>query len=91
MRWTAAVASLLVLVGCSKNHRPLIPSLIVPALVQRGDSVRAWVFSYDKDADSLHFFIEWGDVDWSTNYDEAVVEARRSGKPIFLLYQEAPG
>ncbi len=61
VRWTAAVASLLALVGCSGNHRPLIPSLNVPTLVQRGDSVRAWVFSYDKDADSLHFFIEWGD------------------------------
>ncbi len=61
MRWAAAIVSLLVLAGCSKNHAPLIPSLTIPDIAQRGDSVRAWVFSYDKDADSLHFFIEWGD------------------------------
>jgi hypothetical protein len=61
MRWTAAIVSLLVLAGCSKNHAPLVPSLFVPTMVQRGDSVRAWVFSYDKDSDSLYFFVDWGD------------------------------
>jgi hypothetical protein len=30
-------------------------------MVQRGDSVRAWVSSYDKDSDSLYFLVEWGD------------------------------
>jgi hypothetical protein len=67
MRWTAAVATLLVLVGCSKNYPPLTPSLIVPDIAQRGDSVRARIFSYDKDSDSLYFFVEWGDgteSDW---------------------------
>jgi hypothetical protein len=61
MRWTVPIASLLVLVGCSQNLAPLVPSLFVPTMAQRGDSVRAWVSSYDKDADSLYFFIEWGD------------------------------
>lgn len=30
-------------------------------MAQRGDSIRVWVSSFDKDADSLYFFIEWGD------------------------------
>jgi len=59
--WAIATACLIVLVGCSKNYPPLVPSLLVPTMVQRGDSVRAWVSSYDKDGDSIYFFIEWGD------------------------------
>ena len=61
IRWAVPIACLLVLAGCSKNHAPLVPSLFVPTLAQRGDSVLAWVSAYDKDADSLYFFIEWGD------------------------------
>jgi len=57
----AAIACLLVLVGCSKSQPPLVPSLLIPTIAQRGDSVRARVSSYDKDSDSLYFFIEWGD------------------------------
>ena len=60
-RWAVPVTCLLVLAGCSSNHAPLVPSFFVPTMVQRGDSVRAWVFSYDKDSDSLYFLIEWGD------------------------------
>jgi hypothetical protein len=56
-----AIACLLVLVGCSKNHPPLGPSLLIPTPVQRGDSVRASLFSYDREGDSLEFFVQWGD------------------------------
>jgi|WetSurMetagenome_2_1015567.scaffolds.fasta_scaffold147517_1 hypothetical protein len=61
IRWTALSACLLVLAGCSQNHAPLVPSLLVPAMAQRGDSIRVWVSSYDKDSDSLYFLVEWGD------------------------------
>lgn len=64
---TTTIVSLLVLAGCSRNYPPLTPSLIVPDIAQRGDSVRARVFSYDKDSDSLYFFFKWGDgteSDW---------------------------
>lgn len=61
IRWAVPVACLLVLAGCSENHSPLVPSLLVPTLAHRGDSVRARVFSFDRDSDSLYFFIEWGD------------------------------
>jgi len=60
MRWAVPITCLLA-AGCARNHSPLEPSLFVPSLAQRGDSVRAWISSYDKDADSLFFFIEWGD------------------------------
>jgi hypothetical protein len=60
-RWAVSVACLLALAGCSQNHAPLVPSLLVPTMAQRGDSIRAWVSSYDKDSDSLYFLIEWGD------------------------------
>jgi hypothetical protein len=61
IRWAVLVACLLVLDGCSNNRTPLVPSLLVPTMAQRGDSVRAWVSSYDQDSDSLYFLIEWGD------------------------------
>ena len=61
IRWAVPIACLLVLTGCSKNYSPLVPSLLAPTLAQRGDSMRVRVSSYDKDADSLYFFIEWGD------------------------------
>ena len=61
IRWAVPIACLLVLAGCSNNRAPLVPSLFVPTLAQRGDSVQARVSSYDKDADSLYFLIEWGD------------------------------
>jgi hypothetical protein len=54
-------ACLLVLAGCSNGHAPLVPSLLVPTMAQRGDSIRVWVSSYDKDSDSLYFLVEWGD------------------------------
>jgi hypothetical protein len=59
--WAVLTACLLACAGCSGNRAPLVPSLLVPNMVQRGDSVRAWVASYDSDSDSLYFFINWGD------------------------------
>jgi hypothetical protein len=61
IRWTVPIACLLVLTGCSQNHSPLVPSLLAPTMAQRGDSIRVRVSSYDKDADSLYFLVEWGD------------------------------
>ena len=61
IRWAALIASLLALAGCSNNNAPLVPSLLAPTMAQRGDSIRVRVSSFDKDADSLYFFIEWGD------------------------------
>jgi hypothetical protein len=61
VRWAAAVLCLLVAAGCQQNHVPLVTSLLVPALGQRGDSVWARVSTYDKDADSLYLFVSWGD------------------------------
>jgi len=55
------IVCLLALAGCSKNRPPLVPSLLVPTIAERGDSVRACVFSYDREGDSLTFFVEWGD------------------------------
>ncbi len=56
-----ALACLLVLAACSNSHAPLVPSLLVPTLAQRGDTIRGLVSSYDKDNDSLYFSIDWGD------------------------------
>jgi hypothetical protein len=55
------LACLLALVGCSNSHAPLVPLLYVPTMAQRGDTVRGWVSSYDKDNDSLYFAVDWGD------------------------------
>lgn len=30
-------------------------------MAQRGDSFPVWLLSYDKDGDSVYFFLEWGD------------------------------
>jgi hypothetical protein len=35
--------------------------LLAPTMAQRGDSTRVRVSSYDADADSLYFFVQWGD------------------------------
>ena len=34
---------------------------------------------------------ELGDVDWLRNYDLAVEQSNKTGKPILLLFQEVPG
>lgn len=59
--WAAAFACLAVFVGCSKNYPPIVPSLLVPTIAQRGDSVWAQVQSYDRDGDLMFFLIDWGD------------------------------
>jgi hypothetical protein len=67
MPWVVLIVCLLALAGCPSSHAPLVPLLFVPDIAQRGDSVRATIFCYDKDADSLYFFVEWGDgtkSDW---------------------------
>jgi hypothetical protein len=61
IRWACAAACLLVLAGCSQDHAPLVPMLLAPTLAQRGDSIRVRVSSYDADADSVYFFVQWGD------------------------------
>lgn len=35
--------------------------------------------------------VEVGDVAWGRDYDVALEQAKQSGKPIFLLFQEVPG
>lgn len=34
---------------------------------------------------------ELGDVQWLRSYDEALKESSRTGKPVFILFQEVPG
>lgn len=34
---------------------------------------------------------EVGDTAWQRSYPEAITEAKKSKKPIFLLFQEVPG
>ncbi|GHC66424.1 hypothetical protein GCM10007100_37840 [Roseibacillus persicicus] len=34
---------------------------------------------------------EIGAVRWQTDHDKALAEASRTGKPVFLLFQEVPG
>jgi len=59
--WAVAIACLSVLGGCRNNHAPLVPSLFLPTMAQRGDTIRGRVSSYDKDNDSLYFLVDWGD------------------------------
>jgi len=35
--------------------------------------------------------VEIGTVRWGTDLDAALAESRRSGRPVFLLFQEVPG
>ena len=35
--------------------------------------------------------VELGAVDWERDYERAVARSKKSGKPIFLLFQEVPG
>jgi hypothetical protein len=35
--------------------------------------------------------VEVGNVTWQRDYDRAVAAAKKSGKPIFALFQEVPG
>jgi hypothetical protein len=35
--------------------------------------------------------IELGAVRWRTDHDQAFEDARRSGKPLVLFFQEVPG
>ncbi|HTW90243.1 MAG TPA: hypothetical protein VMH22_00850 [bacterium] len=55
------IACLLVLAACSNNHAPIVPSLLVPDMAQRGDSVWAQVQSYDRGGHLMYFLIDWGD------------------------------
>jgi hypothetical protein len=35
--------------------------------------------------------VEWGLVGWSRSWEKTATAARRSGKPILLLFNEVPG
>lgn len=35
--------------------------------------------------------VELGKIPWLRNYDEALALARKTGKPLLLLFQEVPG
>jgi hypothetical protein len=35
--------------------------------------------------------VELGKVAWLRDYDKGIAASTRSGKPIFLLFQEVPG
>jgi hypothetical protein len=35
--------------------------------------------------------VELGKVPWLRNYDEALAQARKTKKPILVLFQEVPG
>ncbi len=35
--------------------------------------------------------VEVGPVDWGRDYDRALADSRRSGKPVFAFFQEVPG
>lgn len=35
--------------------------------------------------------VELGKVPWLRDYDAALAEAKKSGKPLLLLFQEVPG
>ena len=34
---------------------------------------------------------EIGTVDWQTDHDAALAASAKTGKPVFLLFQEVPG
>lgn len=35
--------------------------------------------------------VELGKVDWKTDHDAALALSAKTGKPVFLLFQEVPG
>jgi hypothetical protein len=35
--------------------------------------------------------VELGTVEWQRDYEKAAAESKKSGKPVFLLFQEVPG
>lgn len=35
--------------------------------------------------------VEFGEVDWRRDWDEAAAAAQATGRPIALLFQEVPG
>lgn len=35
--------------------------------------------------------VELGTVEWSRDYDAGLKVVKKSGKPMFLLFQEVPG
>ena len=35
--------------------------------------------------------VEVGNVTWKRDYDSAVAVAKKSGKPLFAMFQEVPG
>jgi hypothetical protein len=45
------------------------------------------VFKNSQSADA----IEVGDVVWGRDFDGALAAAKKSGKPVFALFQEVPG
>ena len=35
--------------------------------------------------------VEVGSVNWSENHDQAVADAKKTKKPLLILFQEVPG
>jgi hypothetical protein len=49
-----------------------------------------FTFSRD-DQSSKKQPVELGTVEWSRDLDASLASAKKSGKPVFLLFQEVPG
>lgn len=62
-----------------------LPIILTIALA----SPAVWAEADAKPADAKH--VEYGRVDWLRNYDQAVAQAKESGKPILILFDEVPG
>ena len=44
-------------------------------------------FAYAQDHSQA---IELGKVDWLRDFDKAIAQSKKTGKPVFILFQEVP-
>ncbi|MEM7163956.1 MAG: hypothetical protein AAF581_00745 [Planctomycetota bacterium] len=54
----------------------------------------AWAHGWHQDGGGQQLRtqpVELGKVAWERDYEKGVATARKSGKPILLLFQEVPG
>ena len=70
----------------AKSYGVTLAWVAVISIISNG-----WVMQANAQDSSEDPPVEWGHVRWERDFEAAVVNSKKSGKPIFVQFQEVPG
>ena len=69
-----------------RKFGPVIKAIVFSVLV--GGWMFGWTNSFADDPEKI---VEIGEVNWSSDLESAQRKSGKTGRPVFLLFQEIPG